>query len=350
MNEQKIAFILCMNDVQETKECLRYIHLLNVPEGFEIDIITIQDAYSMAEGYDAGMKSSDARYKIYIHQDVFLIYKNLLLDMLEIFKSDEQIGLMGCIGTTNMPRTALPGSNWNAGRLLQNQIPKIEDYPWTTDKCYQEVDAVDGLFLATQYDVDWRKDLFDGWDFYDISQCYEMKRQEKKVVVPKQKQIWCYHDNLYSKMLHYDEYRIKFMREYQDIADFKLEDNYNQIQVKAYEQLKIELMDEMRTLLNNGEVEKLVEVFDISQNRGYLFLREYETIAKIYEAELKSGEKLSIWKNGFSADEVFYRLHELKFLLKAIEYEAEETDTRIRLYENYSKNAIEIVRKEYSAL
>ena len=52
------------------------------------------------------------------------------------------------------------------------------------NKPYTEVEAVDGLFIATQYDVKWREDIFDGWDFYDISQSEEFHRAGYKVVVP----------------------------------------------------------------------------------------------------------------------------------------------------------------------
>ena len=41
------------------------------------------------------------------------------------------------------------------------------------------------------------KDLFDGWDFYDISQCQEFRRTGYKVVVPKQEEAWCIHDDGY---------------------------------------------------------------------------------------------------------------------------------------------------------
>ena len=37
----------------------------------------------------------------------------------------------------------------------------------------KSVAAADGLLLATQYDIDWREDLFENWHFYDISQCME---------------------------------------------------------------------------------------------------------------------------------------------------------------------------------
>ena len=56
-----------------------------------------------------------------------------------------------------------------------------------------EVEAVDGLMIATQVDVPWQEQLFDGWHFYDISMCKDLQRQDCKVVVPHQQRCWCIH-------------------------------------------------------------------------------------------------------------------------------------------------------------
>lgn len=347
MNTHQIAFILSINNIQEAEECLRYINRLKVPEGYEIDILTIREAASMAEAYDVGMKSSEAKYKIYLHQDVFLIYPELLTDMIEIFQSDESIGLMGCIGNSNIPENALAGSSWDTGKLLQNQVPKKEEYSWVSEKLYREVEAVDGLFIATQYDVDWRKDIFDGWDFYDISQCFEMKRKGYKVVVPFQNEFWCYHDHLYSKMLDYDRCRVKFIREYQDMKNFKLEEDYDLEKCLSYERMKIELMKQMEELINTGEMHQLIEVFQNPQNKGYLFFREYEVLSCIYQREQLSKETLSVWKQGSSFKEAQELLHQLKFWIKAIEYDSEERDTIEQIKTHYSKSAVECMIEEY---
>lgn len=347
MNLHQIAFILSVNNIQEAQECLRYINRLRVPEGYEIDILTIQEAPSMAEAYDAAMKASKAKYKIYLHQDVFLIYQDLLWDMLELFKSNKEIGLMGCIGASRMPENAVAGMAWDTGKVLQNQIPQKAEYPWKSENGYQEVDAVDGLFIATQYDVDWRKDIFDGWDFYDISQCYEMKRNKKKVVVPYQKQFWCYHDNLYSKMLDFDRYRIRFIEEYQDLGTFQIEENYNFENNQSYEQMKIELIRQMGELLEQGKMNQLAEVFQFPRNRGYLFLREYEVISRIYEEEQKSGQMSSFWKLEGTKEEVLERFRQLKILLKAIEFDMAEKDTKEKIKNDYTDSAVSIVTQEY---
>lgn len=65
MNEKKAAFIICVNDEGEFSECKYYLDRLNVPEGFETDIICVREADSMAAGYNAAMESTDAKYKVY---------------------------------------------------------------------------------------------------------------------------------------------------------------------------------------------------------------------------------------------------------------------------------------------
>ncbi len=79
MNSKKFCFIMCSNDTQYEQECIKYINNLLIPEGYELDIKVIRDAASMTEGYNRGMNSSDARYKIYLHHDTFIINKNFLL-------------------------------------------------------------------------------------------------------------------------------------------------------------------------------------------------------------------------------------------------------------------------------
>lgn len=101
MNDKKICFIVCVNNDMYIDECVYYIRNLEIPSEYEIDIITVQDAGSMTSGYNAAMQESDAKYKIYIHQDVFLTKRDMIYDILRIFK-DSNIGMIGLIGTQMM--------------------------------------------------------------------------------------------------------------------------------------------------------------------------------------------------------------------------------------------------------
>lgn len=218
MNEKEICFIMCTNNPLYAEECMYYIRHLNVPAGYSIDILTVEDAHSMTSGYNEAMQCSQAKYKVYLHHDTFIVYRDFLAACLDIFQENPEIGMIGNIGVRKMPSS---GVMWDADRygmlyeqhiyetqLLMNRIENV------TDGAYLEVDAIDGYLMVTQYDIPWREDLFDKWDFYDASQSMEFIRQGYKVVVPKMEQPWCVHDCGFISLGNYEEERKKFVREY----------------------------------------------------------------------------------------------------------------------------------------
>ena len=85
LDDKKVAFITCANSDWWYSECRLYLEHLNIPEGMKAEIIDVRDAASMTSGYNHAMKSSDAKYKIYLHQDTFVVNKNLIADLLKIF-------------------------------------------------------------------------------------------------------------------------------------------------------------------------------------------------------------------------------------------------------------------------
>lgn len=219
MKEHKISFIICWNRKFYLEECRRWLKELTVPKGVEVEIIEIEGAPSMTAGYNEGMRQSDAKYKVYLHQDVFIRNPNFISDVLEIFQKDEKIGMLGMVGTPYMYKT---GTMWNGIRFggfyrleEYNEKKQIGSfYPVKTG--YLEVEAIDGLLMATQYDVPWREDLFTKWDFYDVSQSFEFIKRGYKVVVPGQDTDWYFHDCGDINLYHYDEERKKFLKNYEE--------------------------------------------------------------------------------------------------------------------------------------
>lgn len=212
MNPKKICFILCVNHERYLKECLYYINHLSIPEGYEVDILTITDAESMTAGYNAGMQKSNAKYKVYLHQDVFIVYKDFLVNLLEVF-SDRSIGLVGIVGTPKLPDHAVMWYGDRVGRIYTSNVVQAGiSLMGGNGLC--EVEAVDGLLMATQYDIPWREDLFTGWDFYDISQSFEFRRKGYRVVVPAMAHPWVIHDDGYLNLSNYYDERRKFLAEY----------------------------------------------------------------------------------------------------------------------------------------
>lgn len=209
---------MCVNNDDYEKEQMRYLGHLKIPEGYELDVLTIREAVSMTSGYNEGMHASDAKYKVYLHQDVFIVNENFIADMLKVFE-DERVGMLGMVGAPELPENAIM---WNApriGKLFFNMIYQSgESIIGEVDGLYQEVEALDGLLMATQYDISWREELFTKWDFYDVSQSQEFLRAGYKVVVPNQKIPWCIHDDGFFNLKNYYDSRKIFLKEYRGIC------------------------------------------------------------------------------------------------------------------------------------
>ena len=246
MNKNKFAFIICTNNDVLMNECIQYINLLNIPEGYEIDIITINDAPSITSGYNAAMKSSDAKYKIYMHQDVFIINKYFLYNLLSIFNKNTKIGMIGMVGYKRISQT---GCMWHEERYGTNKMfgsakdltsrYSIDDYlnykySMLRD-LYTDVALIDGLLMATQYDLEWDEDLLKDWDFYDAFQSMNFLLSGYNIVVPNQSFPWFIHDDgHFLSMWNYNKYRKLFLQKYSKYIgllpdEIRATNNYNSI-------------------------------------------------------------------------------------------------------------------------
>ena len=107
INTHQIDFIICVNNELYFEECKYYINRLTIPNDFNIDIIAIREADSMCAAYNVGMKSSNAKYKIYMHQDVMIRENDFLGKIIDIFKKNENVGMIGMLGGTQMPKTGV---------------------------------------------------------------------------------------------------------------------------------------------------------------------------------------------------------------------------------------------------
>ncbi len=344
-DSKKVQFIICATDQRELEECRFYISKLQLPQGIQIDVTEVFGAESMTEGYNAGMCRSDAKYRIYLHQDTCIIYSRMLYDLLHIFETHSNIGMLGVVGARELPLTEIPHKAWDLGRVDTNTSPFELNYQKEAPKKgYEKAQAVDGLLIATQQDIPWREDLFRKWDFYDISQALEMQRKGYEVVVPFQEQAWCWHDNETSKLADYEGERQIFAEEYQDIKAFETGELYpfSKEQDELLEEFQAETL---RMIDWDGirAVEGLLE-----QYHGLLGSKEklllLENICYIRKIERSAGRKEGgLYGEHLSSDELLCMLREDKFAVKRIEYgygkEAENFIVRFRRGE-ISKEAV----------
>ena len=217
-NEHKMAFIMCVNDPQAEAEAKYYISRLMIPDGMIVEFQSIYDAKSMTEGYNRAMKNTDAKYKVYMHQDVMIINENFISDILCIFK-DARIGMVGMVGTPKLPENGIMWLGDRVGGLYTH------NYSYTrkvimdnaSEGMIFSAEAIDGFLMATQYDIPWREDVFTGWDYYDVSQSFEFRKAGYMVAVPYCDPPWCMHDDGGQNLENYFMTRKTFLREYRDI-------------------------------------------------------------------------------------------------------------------------------------
>ena len=216
MKPLEICFISAVTDIERYNKSLSTWQQLTVPNGFTVNSLAIQEAASMTEAYQIGMESSTAKYKVYIHQDVEITQKNFLQVMVDIFRSDANIGMAGVVGSKNIPQSAVWWEGDLVGAIRDDHTGIMENYLYerSGEKCI-EAAVVDGLLMMTQYDIPWRTDIFDQWHFYDLSQCMEFRKRGYSTAVLPQIMPGVTHYCGQNAMLGYEEARIKFIREYE---------------------------------------------------------------------------------------------------------------------------------------
>ncbi|MDR1699818.1 MAG: glycosyltransferase family protein [Lachnoclostridium sp.] len=219
-SEHTFSFILCVSNEDFLSETEVYIRNLNIPDGYAIEIIPIYDAKSMTSGYNQGMNKAQGKYKIYMHEDVFLIYSNMLSDIIRIFSSDNSIGMIGIAGSSDLPDS---GMWWNSKKektyhgMYIDRIHQCVTPTFPVINQYVQAEIIDGLLMITSKDIPWREDLLNGWHFYDASHSQEFIRQGYQVVIPQMKTMWALHDTHFRWTYNdneYNRYREIFMKEY----------------------------------------------------------------------------------------------------------------------------------------
>ena len=187
MNDRKIA-VIAQCDPNGVSAIRPYIDALDIPNGYEVELIEVRPDGNVADTYQRAMEASDAKYKIYLAPGSILLRLNFFAEMLRVFENP-MIGAMGLVGTAQLSTTGLlAASPFIKGRLLYTDDRSFrgEDIEGATE----EVMAVSGDLIATQYDIPWRRDLFHSNCFYAEAQCIEFRRRGYRSVVPHQDEAW----------------------------------------------------------------------------------------------------------------------------------------------------------------
>lgn len=216
MDDHRIAFISCVNDEHMYQQCVHAINKLVIPKPYSIEIIPIYDAASMTSGYNRGMRSSNAQYKVYLHQDTFIIHPYFLEECITLFENHETIGMIGVMGCKLLPCS---GTWWEGDRLFTKFISLIDEAGSLQiineiPVGFEPVEAIDGAIMITRIDLEWDERI-SGYHFYDTSQSIRFRLHGKQVVIPAQPSVWIFHHRSHeTNQVEYERCRQQFIRLY----------------------------------------------------------------------------------------------------------------------------------------
>jgi hypothetical protein len=194
---KRFAFLTCVRDDARYDRLRASIEELVRPDGIEIALFTESEERNLAAAYNRLQAAAAGwRYKAYVHDDVVILNRNLLEDVLRIFRR-RRIGLVGAAGCRYLPESRIW---WDGSGVLGRVIHLVDGQrePFDLEEPageYERVEAVDGLCMITQRDLRWDESI-SGFHFYDVAQSMRYRLAGYDVVVPRQNEPWFAHDHV----------------------------------------------------------------------------------------------------------------------------------------------------------
>ncbi|GJM82110.1 hypothetical protein HMSSN139_46060 [Paenibacillus sp. HMSSN-139] len=131
-SDKKISFIYVISDDEIYKESRCYLNRLRVPEGVEVEIHEIRAVQNLPQEFNRAMHLSDAKYKVYLHDYLFIVNPNFIDEVIKRFDSSPELGIMGMVGTNHPSLTGkVADSNQLVGNLFERETGTIQRKKFT---------------------------------------------------------------------------------------------------------------------------------------------------------------------------------------------------------------------------
>lgn len=188
--EKKIAVLLHKSREGRYEICMESLRNMNWPDGYEAELFVITQDRPYAVQVNEIMMAADAKYKIYINDDLCLVHPQMIEEMLNLFQ-DDSIGMIGILGSTSLPVSgSVMDSPYKSGAVY---IPSEKDLAEL--RFHETSEAADVRFLlpslfATQRDVPW-DEAYEKQYYAVLAYCRGMEESGVRIVVPHPQEIWC---------------------------------------------------------------------------------------------------------------------------------------------------------------
>jgi glycosyltransferase involved in cell wall biosynthesis len=164
---ESISYITCTHNKKIFENCLLKSLILKD----EDELIVIENAGSIAEGYNTGIDKAKNKIKCFIHHDI-IVTNPILLRMNLIAYCMDDIGMVGIIGSKT------DASPWWEGQCIGSVVDTRNGILYFNDGkefCLH----LDGLMLATYQNVRFDESI-PGFHLYDQDICKQMAQKGKK--------------------------------------------------------------------------------------------------------------------------------------------------------------------------
>lgn len=152
------------------------------------EVIAIEDARSLAEGYRRGFAQSRGEVVIFSHDDVELVGAGFADRLLAHLERHDLVGVAGTsrLIDASWRATGFPYLHGLVGHRLPEQDGVLACLYGVTDACVA-VDAIDGVFMAARRElfsrVDFDAETFDGFHGYDVDLSFAARLAGCRVAV-----------------------------------------------------------------------------------------------------------------------------------------------------------------------
>ncbi len=194
---KRFAFLTCVRDDALYARLVASIDELERPKGVEIGVFSEREEHSLAAAYNRLQTAAAGwPYKAYVHDDVVILNRSLLVDVLRLFRR-RRTALVGAAGCRYLPESCI----WWDGSGVLGRVVHLVDGRREAFELeqpageFEPVEAVDGLCLITQRDLPWDEEI-PGFHFYDAAQSARYRLAGYDAVVPRQDEPWFAHEHV----------------------------------------------------------------------------------------------------------------------------------------------------------
>ena len=160
MNEKGIAILVWKRNEEHYANCIEGLRNLQYPAGCEVQVYTLTEQDVFTKQCNSVLAETDAKYKIYLSDEILITAPTFVQDMLNIF-ADRTIGMIGFFGSAEMPLSAnIMDAPHKYGSVFMPADGALEEMRFGegTADAVADVRAILPSLFVTQNDLPWDAD------------------------------------------------------------------------------------------------------------------------------------------------------------------------------------------------